>query len=152
MITRNDCLILLSELEEQGIDVKQATKDLMSSRDLSLEVVKFINDHRQFEVSKFYEKMRKSYNQKHSSLYGNIVKEIDSVNEVLITLSALNTQILLFNKTVEDKEMFLKHSRFGEICNCLLDYSKTYNIVPCTRLLRLIKCDLKAFESMKKIS
>lgn len=110
-------------------------------------VIKFINSHRPFEANKFYEKIRKSYNDKKSTLYRNIVKEnLDDPNDVLTTLASLNLQILLYSKNVDDKQMFLRHMRFEEICAALLNYSKKYDLVPCIKLLQRIKADLKAFQ------
>ena len=45
--------------------------------------------------------------------------------------------------------MFFKHSRANEITTILNNYFKTYNLIPCTKLLRIIKIDLKALESIK---
>ena len=94
-LTKNDCLLLLGELERSGIDTREATNKLVSSRDLSLDVVRFINQHRQLDLTKFYEKLRKSYNNKKSKLYTNIVKDIEDTTTVLTTLSSLQLQILL---------------------------------------------------------
>ena len=69
MITKNDCYLLLSELNDNGLDTSSAIKDLMSSNSPSLEVIKFINDNRQLGLTLFYEKLRKSYNNKKSKLY-----------------------------------------------------------------------------------
>ena len=65
MITKNDCYLLLSELETSGIDTSVPIKELMSSPSPTLEVIKFINDNRQLELTLFYEKLRKSYNHKY---------------------------------------------------------------------------------------
>ena len=46
--------------------------------------------------------------------------------------------------------MFLRSARFDEIAAVLYNYSKTYDIIPCIKLLRAVKADLKAFESMKE--
>lgn len=149
MITKNDCLILLSDIEKKGIDTSATINELLSNG-ITLNVIKFINDNRQLDVSAFYEKIRKSYNQKKSNLYMNIVKE-DFVEpaKTLTTLSALLTQILLFSKNVQDRQMFLKHSRADEITKVLNGYFTTWNITNCIKLLRLIKVDLKALESVK---
>ena len=98
MIKKNDCILLLTEMQEKGINVSKQISQLMSSQDMSLDVLKFINDNRQLDLLSFYEKMRINYNKKKSSLYINIVKEIEEPQEVLITLSAMLTQILLFSK------------------------------------------------------
>ena len=152
MITRRDCLLLLSDLDLKGVDVKNMMKLALSSEQINIEVVKFINNNRQLDANRFYEKIRKSYNHKKSNLYKNIVTcdEVDCSNTVLTTLAALNLQLLLFLKSVDNSRMFLEHLRFEEINMALLNYSKTYDLVPCIKLLQLIKADLKAFEYISK--
>ena len=151
MITRNDTILLLTELEDKGIDVSKLLEVAIKSPEVNVGVVRFINSHRPFEANKFYEKIRKSYNLKRSTLYKNIVNEdLSDPNEVLTTLASLNLQILLIARGVEDKQMFLRHMRFEEICTVLLNYSKTYDLVPCIKLLQAIKADLKAFQYFNK--
>ena len=149
MITKNDCYLLLSELNDKGLDTSSAIKDLMSSNSPSLEVIKFINDNRQLDLTLFYEKLRKSYNNKKSKLYINIVKETEFPQDVLITLSSLLTQILLFAKDVEDRQMFLRHSRADEISQVLTNYFRDYDLTKCVKLIKLFKIDIKALESIK---
>ena len=149
MISKSDCILLLSEISESGIDTSQILKDLVKSKEPTIEVIKFINDNRPLDLSRFYTKIRKSYNQKHSNLYINIVKEIEDVNSVLTTLSALETQILLFAQEAEDRTMFLKHARASEISKVLTHYFQTYDITNCLRLMRVIKADIKALESVR---
>ena len=149
MISKNDCILLLTDLQENGVDVSAHLMQLINSAEPSIEVIKFINDNRQLDLSRFYEKLRKSYNAKKSVLYKNIVKEIDDTNDVLTTLSAMMTQILLFAKNVDDREMFLRHSRALDISRILARYFQTYDLTNCVKLLRIIKADLKALESMK---
>ena len=148
MITRRDCLLLLSELAAKGIDTKSMTQVALRSPDVNIDVIKFINDNRQFDANAFYEKVRKSYNHKKSNLYKNIVTcdEKDCSDTVLTTLAELNLQILLFADKVSDMRMFLAHTRFDEITQALLNYSKTFDLVPCIKVLQIIKADLKAFE------
>ena len=147
-LTKNDCLLLLSEISEKGIDTSNIAKSLYQQKELPMSVVKFINEHRELDLTRFYEKLRKSYNEKHSKLYYNIVKEVEDTNTVLTTLSSLQLQILLFAKTAENFEMFLKNARLSEISYVLANYSKTYDLTPCLKVLRLIKADLKALESL----
>lgn len=147
-LSKTDCLLLLDELEQRGIDTSEATDRLISSKDLPLSVVKFINDNRQLDLTRFYEKIRKSYNDKRSKLYTNIVKEVEDTTTVLTTLSSLQLQIFLFSKTAENLEMFLKNARLAEISYVLHNYSKNYDLTPCLKVLRLIKADLKALESL----
>lgn len=152
MITRNDTILLLTELQDQGVNTEKLLEVALKTSGLNVGVVKFINSHRPFEANKFYEKIRKSYNNKRSSLYKNIVNEgtEEDTDSVLTTLASLNLQILLYSKDVDDKQMFLRHMRFEEICAVLLNYSKTFDLVPCIKLLQVIKADLKAFQYFNK--
>lgn len=149
MITRNDCIILLTDLQTRGIDTDTHLRELLGSDQLPLSVIKFINDNRQLDLAGFYEEIRKSYNHKKSKLYINIVKEVDDTSEVLTTLSALLTQILRYSKKVDDKPMFIRHSRALDINKVLANYFNSYDITLAQKLLRLIKADIKALESIK---
>jgi hypothetical protein len=149
LLTRNDVLILLKELKDNGVDTSSVIMYAVREEIPSIKVLKFINEYRPLDIQLFYEKLRKSYNDKRSKLYINIVREIEDPNEVLTTLSSLVTQILLFSRTVEDPQMFLKTARLDDITKCLYAYTKTYDILPSIKLLQYIKADLKAFESLK---
>lgn len=152
MITRRDCLLLLAELQQKGIDTLAMSQKAMKSNSIDIEVIKFINDHRKFEANQFYEKLRKSYNNKKSMLYKNIVTcdEIDCTANVVTTLGALNLQILLFLDKVSDAKMFMRHLRYEEITQALLNYAQTFDLVPCIKVLQIIKADLKAFEYINR--
>ena len=151
MITRNDCVLLLTEIQNQtGENTTKYVKELFKSSEINIDILKYINGKRQLDLTKFYQKLRKSYNNKRSSLYINIVKETEDPTEVLTTLASLNLQILLFAKNVDDKPMFFSHARSNEITLVLNNYFKTYDIQPCLKLLRLIKADLKVCEMIDK--
>ena len=94
-LKKNDLLLLLTEMQDKGIDTKAQVKTLISSPSVPIEVLKFINDQRPLDIIEFYEHLRKNYNNKKSNLYINIVKEIEEPQEVLTTLSALLTQVIL---------------------------------------------------------
>jgi hypothetical protein len=149
MISKNDLMLLLIDLKSKGIDTDTQVNTLMSNPQLPIEVVKFINDNRQLDLFKFYEHIRKSYNKKKSNLYINIVKEIEEPTEVLTTLSAMLTQLLLFSKQVDNKQMFLRHARANDITKVLSLYFNNYDLTNCIKLLRIIKADIKALESIK---
>jgi len=142
MITKNDCMLLLAEMGSM-----EKLRELATMEIPSVEIIKYINDNRELDLTRFYEKLRKSYNQKKSKLYINVVKDIENPSDVLTTLSALLTQILLFSDTVTDKTMFLRHARADEIAAVLKNYFSTYDITNCIKLLRLIKADLKVCQS-----
>lgn len=147
MITKQDVLLLLMGLRDSGVDVKEQMTQQVKASEPLIDVLKFINDNRQLDLTNFYIKVRKSYNNKKSKLYINIVKETEDVKEVLTTLSALLTQILLYEKNVEDKAMFYQHARAEEITKVLQNYFKTYDLTPCIKLIKIIKADIKVCES-----
>lgn len=148
MISKNDLFLILSEMQDNGIDTTKEFTKVAASRDIPLDIVKFINDNREMDVNKFYSYIRKSYNQKKSKLYINIMKEIDDINEILTTLASLNLQILLFSRKVDDRQMFLRHARAEEISKVLTIYFQNYDLANCVKLLRLIKADIIAFEML----
>lgn len=149
-LKKTDLLLLLTELQDSGTDVNNQINLLMKSPTVPLEVIKFINDNREMEITRFYEHIRKSYNDKKSKLYINIVKEIDDPQEVLTTLSSLLNQILLWNKRVENKQLFLDNSRAKEITLVLNNYFRNYDITQALTLIRLIKSDIKCLESVTR--
>lgn len=150
MLKKNDLILLLTQLQSNGEDVSSQLRSVAVSTEIPLDVVKFINDKRQLDVTGFYEQLRKSYNNKRSSLYINLVREdVREPNEVLITLSSLNLQILLYAKHLDNPQMFLSHSRAEEITRVLNNYYRTYDLKPVMLLRDLIRSDLKVFESIK---
>lgn len=149
MLQKNDLVLLLTEMQENGAEITDQLKRVVTSATIPMDVLKFINDNRQLDVASFYERLRKNYNDKKSNLYKNIVKEIDEPQEVLTTLSAYALQVILYSKHVENEHLFFKHSRVEEVTRVLNNYYKTYDVTSAMKLLRLIKIDLKAFESIK---
>lgn len=151
MITRSDLVLLLTDLQEKGIDVTEDISKLYQTSNIPVDVLKKINDSRPLDLLKFYEKLRESYNKKRSKLYINIMKSdenaIEDVKTILTTLSALLNQILQFE--AEDKSMFYTHSRADEITNVLKIYFETKNINPAYKLLSLVKADIKILDMIK---
>ena len=147
-ISKQECLNLLFELKDKGVDCTTEIKKLLVLNEPTIDTIKFINDHQELDLRKFYEKLRKSYNNKHSKLYINIVKydELEG-NELLCCLGALLQQVLLFNKNLNSSE-FLTQARFNEILYCLNQYYNSRNLIPCQKLLGLIKADLKVLEEI----
>ena len=150
MIRKDDCILLLTKIqEEKKIDVKKYIAQLMISEYIPEDILRFINDNRQLDLTAFYKKIRKSYNANKSNLYKNLVREtFEKPEDVLTTLASLSLQILLFEKNVDDKTGFLKHSRFEEITRVLNQYAKTYDLRPCLNMLYLIKSDIKILENI----
>ena len=150
MLTKNDLLLLLNEMQASGKETSKLATRLALSEGVPRDILKYINDNRPLEVAQFYEMLRKNYNHKKSNLYKNLVREeLSEPIEALITLSALNLQILLYAKKLDDNKMFLKHSRADEITKVLNNYYNTYDLITCLKMLKLIKSDLKCFENIK---
>lgn len=149
MLTKTDLILILTEMQDKGAEVTDQIKKVATSPHIPLDVVKYINDNRQMDVAKFYEQIRKNYNNKRSDLYKNIVKEDIDPKEVIVTLSAFALQVVLYSKHTEDEQMFFKHSRVEEVTRVLNNYYKNFDITSAMKLLKLIKVDLKAFESIR---
>ena len=147
MITKNDCLTILVSLEDKGLNINQPMKRLFASKDIPMDVLKFISDNRGIEVANFYEMLRKKYNQKKSPLYLNIVKEIDDPDEIITTLACLLVQITLYSRKLQTgKEIFLREVRAEEITRVLNDYYNTGTLDQCLALIKLLKADLLVLE------
>lgn len=152
MVTKTDLILLLTQIEKDGEDVSKQIKEVIASPSISLDILHFINDRRELSANQFYNHIRKSYNDKKSQLYKNIVKEdFKKPTDILTTLASLNLQILLYcNKLKEEeKPMFLQHMRFNDINKTLYNYGQTFDLTACQKLLQYIKSDLKAFESIR---
>lgn len=147
MITKNDCLTILVSLEDSGIDINQPMKRLVTSREIPMDVLKFILEHRGMEVANFYEMLRKKHNQNKSPLYHNIVKDITDPDDIIVTLACLLMQITLYsNKLTTNKEIFQREIRAEEITRVLNDYYSTGSLEQCIALLKLLKTDLLVLE------
>lgn len=138
IITRQDLLQLVADNTELLISVYKEPEN----------VLKQIKTSNKLDIFNFYNKCRKSYNQKHSKVYINIVKEVEDPKKVLTTLSALITQILLFAENLPHKDIFIKHARLQEILNAINEYATTNNLTPCVQLIVSIKQDIKYLEAL----
>lgn len=151
MLKNEELILLLSSLVNVGVsqeEINKQIKKLYTSPLKKSEVIKFINDNKPLDIKNFYNKIRKSYNENHSKLYPNIVKEIDNPEEVLTTISSYILQVNLYSKNVENSILFLQSSRIQEACSLLSNYYLDYNIQPLVNYIKSIKLDLKLFESI----
>ena len=150
MLRKNDLILLLTRMQDAGVDASAQIRKVISSKDIPMDVVKFINDNRQMDVTRFYEQIRKSYNDKRSSLYINLVREdLKDPKDALTTLASFNLQVLLFARHLDNPTMFLSHSRAEEVTRVLNNYYRTYDLAPVMAMRTLIKSDLKAFEGIR---
>lgn len=152
MISKSDVVLLLTELQTNGEDVSKDIMTLYKSDNIPIEILRKINNFKPLTVIKFYEKIRQSYNRKHSKMYINIMRADENATQdaktILTTLSGLLNQILQFE--CDNKPMFLKHVRADEITKALEIYFKTFNIEPAFRLLKLIKADIKVLQMVRE--
>lgn len=151
MVTKSDLIILLTDIQKSGADVNGYIRKVSLSKDIPLDVVKYINDNRALSVVKFYELLRKKNNEKKSDLYKNIVKEVSDPDKALSTLASFALQTILFANKLENKEklMFYKHVRAEEVTRVLNNYYKTLDLTEVIKILRIIKIDLKTLEMIK---
>ena len=75
------------------------------------------------------------------------MKDLEEPQDVLTTLNSYTLQVLLFSKDVEDKQMFYDFTRLDEVYKCLAYYLKTFDLIPCIKVLQLIKADIKVLET-----
>lgn len=147
MITKNDCLTVLVALEDKGININTPMRKLVTSKEVPIDVLKFILDNRGIEVANFYEMLRKKHNQKKSPLYHNIVKEVTDAEDIITTLACLLVQITLYSKKLPaNKEIFQREVRAEEITRVLNSYYNTGELDQCLALLKLLKTDLLVLE------
>ena len=148
MLNKSDVVVLINELQTKGINMDNELSSVMRSNTIPLSTLKKIHDFKSLDIINFYEKLRRSYNNKSSKLYINILKSdenvLDDPRTILTTLSALLNQILQFK--VEDKVSFYNQARADEIVKVLEVYFKTYNLDPAMRLLNLFKADMVVLE------
>lgn len=147
MINKSDIALLIDELDLE--DSNKLIKELYASPNISISIMKKINDKKPLDVINFYEKLRKSYNAKKSKLYINILKSDEEeleVKKVLTTLSAMLNQILQYN--AQDKLLFYKHIRADEISKALELYFKSFDITAAYKLLKMIKADMYVLENV----
>lgn len=146
MLNKSDCMSILIKLEDQGIDINAQMKKLILAKDIPIDVLKFIAEKQGLEAIKFYEILRKSYNNKKSKLYKNILDDIN-IKDVCVVLSSLLLQIALYSSKLTDtKNSFLQEIRANEISEALADFYKSDNIEKCLAVLNAIKTDLLVLE------
>lgn len=153
MLQKTDLILLLTTIQEEHpeLDVRDYVDMTIRTPGINLEALKFINEIRPLEVRNFYEKLRKSYNDKRSNLYINIMKSDETeLKNTMVVLTSLLNQIMIFAEKVEDKQLFLRHSRADELCKVILVYLTKYDIQPAVKLLQLIKADLKTLQEITK--
>lgn len=62
MISKNDIVLLISDLDVAEEEATKLIRKIYASPNLPLDVLKLINEKRQLDLTAFYDKIRKSYN------------------------------------------------------------------------------------------
>ena len=146
MLNKSDCMSILIKLEDRGVDINAQMKKLILAKDIPIDVLKFIAEKQGLEAVNFYEMLRKSYNNKKSKLYKNILDDIN-IDDVCVILSSLLLQIALYSSKLTDtKDSFLQEIRANEISEALADFYKSDNVEKCLAVLNAIKTDLLVLE------
>ena len=146
MLNKSDCMSILIKLEDKGVDINAQMKKLILAKDIPIDVLKFIAEKQGLEAVNFYEMLRKSYNNKKSKLYKNILDDI-KLEDVCVILSSLLLQIALYSSKLTDtKNSFLQDIRANEISDALADFYKSDNVEKCLAVLNAIKTDLLVLE------
>ena len=146
MLNKSDCMSILIKLEDKGVDINAQMKKLILAKDIPIDVLKFIAEKQGLEAVNFYEMLRKSYNNKKSKLYKNILDDI-KLEDVCVILSSLLLQIALYSSKLTDTtNSFLQEIRANEISEALADFYKSDNVEKCLAVLNAIKTDLLVLE------
>ena len=146
MLNKSDCMSILIKLEDKGVDINAQMKKLILAKDIPIDVLKFIAEKQGLEAVNFYEMLRKSYNNKKSKLYKNILDDI-KLEDVCVILSSLLLQIALYSSKLTDtKNSFLQEIPANEISDALADFYKSDNVEKCLAVLNAIKTDLLVLE------
>ena len=146
MLNKSDCMSILIKLEDKGVDINAQMKKLILAKDIPIDVLKFIAEKQGLEAVNFYEMLRKSYNNKKSKLYKNILDDI-KLEDACVILSSLLLQIALYSSKLTDtKDSFLQEIRANEISDALADFYKSDNVEKCLAVLNAIKTDLLVLE------
>ena len=146
MLNKSDCMSILIKLEDKGVDINAQMKKLILAKDIPIDVLKFIAEKQGLEAVNFYDMLRKSYNNKKSKLYKNILDDIN-LDNICVILSSLLLQIALYSSKLTDtKDSFLQEIRANEISEALADFYKSDNVEKCLAVLNAIKTDLLVLE------
>lgn len=151
MLTKDDCLSLLVNMEQTGIDVNKQIKQLISSTAPSIDILEFIVQNNGIEATNFYNILRIKHNKNNSKLYTNLVSEsLTDPLEIVTTLTSLLTQIMLHCKNlVETKQdRFLTEVRAKEITDALGVFFTAKDATLCLELYKLIHTDLLVLEGL----
>jgi hypothetical protein len=147
MLNKNDCLVILAKMSTKGINVDAQMKKLLVAKEIPTETLKFIAQNQGIEAVNFYEMLRKKHNKQKSPLYTNILRGVETEEDIITTLVCLLTQIILYgNKLGTEKYNFFTEVRANEISTILNNYFTLNDLTNSAELLKAIKMDLLVLE------
>lgn len=149
MLTRQDCYKILFEMSNKGLNVQKQISTLSTSTKVPIELIRFINQNRELNVTTFYESLRKKHNAKSSKLYLKLMKEEIEATECLKTLSSYITQVLIMSESIDtgERKSFYNSVRIKEALSALNKYFLEQDITECIDILKMIKSDIKILEN-----
>ncbi len=149
IIDRQECYTLLFDMQSKGINIEEPLKKLVQSKDVHLDVIRFINNNRDLDITRFYNNLRKQNNTKKSRLYLQIMKEEEKEEELIKTASSFITHSFIFSESLEEttRRKFFKSIRLETLVDSIKKYITEYNIQPIKDILKIIKIDIKILEN-----
>lgn len=151
MLDKTYCYKILLEMKDTH-NIIPYVNLLSKSNIVPKEVVQFINQHRDLELTNFYEKLRESYNNKKSKLYLQIVNEKRDPLNILKTISSFITRSLIFSEKLDEKDKlsFYKSVRMNECSLALSKYFIDNDISLVLEILNIVRDDIKILEDKEK--
>lgn len=146
MLTKSECLSVLSSIDANDGEVNRQIRALMSSPTIPVDVIRFIIDHKSSDEAEFYEMLRRQHNKQKSKIYTSILRDPESSADAALTLSCFLTQVMLYERKIENPARFFKSIRADEISAALSQFFLDSTSDVCIRMLRLIRADLLVFE------
>lgn len=152
MISKQECYKILLEMRNEGNNVNEYLNILAGKPKVPSEVIKFINENRNLEVTAFYEKLRSKYNKKRSKLYKTLVDEGNPPENYVKTLSSFITQALIAGESLDDVKRigFYRSLKLKECAASLYGYFEDQDLTALINLVRLIKTDIKILEEKRE--
>ena len=148
MIDKQYCYRLLFEEQQNGTNCEQYIKDLALSVSIPKNVIRFLNDVRKPEVTKFFEDLRERNKKRTHKLYGTLMSDTEDVCKLSKALSSYVTQALIFTETMPEmqkKEVF-QQLRLTEAIEALNSYFTNNDIKLILNVCRSISSDIKLLE------
>lgn len=145
MLTSQDLIYFLTKCNTKEADV--IIRKLLTSSAFKGEAISYLNSTRSIDIVNFYEHLRKSYNEKRSSLYINLMKEDLPLEDQVITLASYILQANIYLKKAINRPLFIRESEVNNSALALQKYYSQEDLLEVRNQLNKIKEDIKLYES-----